>query len=169
MDKEEIISIIKKTFSGVKLNGGISLKQAEATDNCCGGISRSEFNRYPLDEITADWSLIPDKVLDNFNYIAHLDSKGFKYYIPAFIIHLLQNYDHSSTRNLGTLDGLYPKKEYWEYHMERYSHFDRDQRTAIAKFLEVLPDLVELDHEDKKIVQRALENYWSQSLPKQIA
>ncbi len=160
MSKEEIISIVKKAFTGVKLNGGVSLKQAEAIDNFSVGISKSEFNRFPLTETTNDWSLIPDDVLDKFEFVAHLDAKGFKYYIPAFMIRLLNNYD-GSMMIIGTLLGLYPKKDSWKYCMEKYSLFSEEQQKAIAQFLTALPDLVDLDHEDIKVVQRALRNYWA--------
>ncbi len=163
MSKEEIILIVKKAFTGVKLNGGVSLKQAEAIDNFSVGISKAEFNRFPITETTNDWSLIPGDILDKFEFVAHLDAKGFKYYIPAFMIRLLSNYD-DSMMIIGTLGGLYPKKDSWEYCMERYSLFNDEQQKAIAQFLTALPELVDLDHEDIKVVERALRNYWSDFL-----
>jgi hypothetical protein len=61
--------------------------------------------------------------------------------------------------------GLYPKKDNsWEYHMYRYSLLNAAQKTAIARFLEALPTLVELGFQDQKVVPRALRNYWGEYL-----
>jgi len=38
------------------------------------------------------------------------------------------------------------------------------QSKAIALFLKFLPDLLELYSEDKKVVERAFNNYWSKCL-----
>jgi hypothetical protein len=97
--------------------------------------------------------------------IAHLDALGFRYYIPALMLSVLNHYESSSMRVIGTLIGLYPKKDDgWEYHMHRYSLLNAAQKTAIARFLEALPKMVQLDFEDLKIVPRALRNYWSEYL-----
>ena len=69
-------------------------------------------------------------------------------------------------RVIGTLSGVYPKKNdhSWEYAMQRYSLLNHAQKAAIARFLVALPDLIELDFEDQKIVPRALRNYWGEYL-----
>jgi multidrug efflux pump subunit AcrB len=52
------------------------------------------------------------------NCIAHLDALGFRYYIPALMLSVLNRYDASSMRVIGTLGGLYPKKDsLWEHAM----------------------------------------------------
>jgi hypothetical protein len=66
-------------------------------------------------------------------------------------------------RVIGTLQALYPKKDR-EYRMDRYSLLNTAQKTAIARFLEALPMLVELGFEDQKRVPRALRNYWGKYL-----
>jgi hypothetical protein len=99
--------------------------------------------------------------------IAHLDALGFRYYIPALMLSVLSRYESSNLRVIGTLQGLYPKKDdSWEYHMNRYSFLNPAQKTAIASFLASLPKLVELDFEGQKISQRALSNYWGEYLQK---
>jgi ribosomal protein S16 len=97
--------------------------------------------------------------------VAHLDAAGFRYYIPAYMLSIIDAYEPSSMRVIGTLGALYPKKDRWQHHMDRYSLLNEAQRGAIASFLDALPDLVDLDHDDAKIVPRALRNYWHQFLP----
>ncbi|HXO88320.1 MAG TPA: DUF6714 family protein [Candidatus Acidoferrales bacterium] len=48
---------------------------------------------------------------------AHLDALGFRYYIQALMLSVLDRYEPSSMRVIGTLAGLYPKKgDSWEHH-----------------------------------------------------
>lgn len=105
---------------------------------------------------------ISSATLDSADCIAHLDEKGFKYYIPALMLRLLDNYDPTSLMTIGTLNFLYPKKKSHQY---LYSELNEKQYQAIALYLQNLPDLVDLDVTDKTIVSRALRNYWSKFLP----
>jgi hypothetical protein len=151
---------IRTAFHGVKLGRGISLRQARLAD-------RSHVPPHlRVGEITDDWSLIPmGELQSESDGIAHLDALGFRYYIPALILSVLNHYESSSMRVIGTLGGLYPKKDNsWKYHMNRYSLLNPAQKVAIARFLTALPKLVELDFEDQKSVPRALRNYCGEYL-----
>lgn len=107
------------------------------------------------EEVT-DWSKVPLDELDR-DCISHLDADGFRYYIPALMLSVLDHYDPASMRVIGTLSGLYPKSgQNWE--------LNHAQKVAIARFLAALPGLVELDFEGQKIVPRALRNYWGEYL-----
>jgi hypothetical protein len=152
---------IRTAFRGVTLGQGISLRQAHFADR---------FQDVPpqlrMGEITDDWSQVPLNELESeSDGIAHLDAFGFRYYIPALMLSVLNHYESRSMRVIGTLSGLYPKKDNsWEYRMYRYSLLNPEQKTAIARFLGALPKLVELDFQDQKIVPRALRNYWGEYL-----
>jgi hypothetical protein len=151
---------IRTAFRGVTLGSGISLRQAELADG--QNHHREESESSKQGEIIDDWSRVPLNELER-DCIAHLDALGFRYYISALMLSVLDHYDSSSMRVIGTLTGLYPKKDNtWEYHMHRYSLLNAAQKTAIARFLTELPKLVELDSEDQKTVARALRNYWGE-------
>jgi len=97
--------------------------------------------------------------------VAHLDAFGFRYDIPALMLSALSHYDSSSMRVIGTLTALYLKSgEGWECHLRRYPVLTLAQKAATARFLAELPKLVELDFEDRKVVERALSNYWNEFL-----
>ena len=156
--RNAVESEIRGAFRGVTLGRGISLRRAQFIDAGCTVHSDSST------EVTNDWSRVPLEDLEG-NCTAHLDAEGFRYYIPALMLSVLKHYDSASMRVIGTLSGLYPKKDHsWEYHMLRYSLLDLAQKKAIARFLTLLPELVELDNEDQKIVPRALRNYWGEYL-----
>jgi hypothetical protein len=152
---------IRTAFRGVTLGQGISLRQARFADR---------FQDVPphlrMGEIADDSSLIQmDELESESDGIAHLDAFGFRYYIPALMLSVIDHYESSSMRVIGTLGGLYPKKDNsWEYHMHRYSLLNPLQKAAIARFLAALPELVELDFQDQKIVPRSLRNYWGEYL-----
>ncbi len=140
------------------LDGGISLEQANVIDNYGRGVTSEEFKALPENEITDDWRTIPDTTLDGAENIAHLDEKGYRYYIPAFMLRLLNSYDPGSMMTIGTLSSLYPKTDSQTY---CYSCLTGQQLRAIAEYVKALPSFVELWGEDKRIVERAYRNYWS--------
>jgi hypothetical protein len=164
---KDIYQIIHAAFSNVSLGNGISLRQAQVIDNYGEGVTDEEFNNLTLNETTDDWSKVPLAELE-LDCLAHLDAAGFRYYIPAFMLSVLNHYEPSSMRVIGTLSSLYPKEEMWFFHMERYSLLSEPQREAIAQYICVLPTLVNLDREDLKIMERALKIYWHQYLRQEI-
>ena len=81
---------ITTAFRGVTLYDGISIRQGEVCDNYGKDndgreVSDAEFASIPRGEITDDWSALPLNELERYPYLAYLDSKGFRYYIPAFL------------------------------------------------------------------------------------
>jgi hypothetical protein len=154
---DEIKGEIRKAFAGVKLDGGISLNQTKVIDNYGRECSEDEFNALPLSEVTDDWTKVSSKALDEAECLAFLDDLGFRYYIPALMCRLLDNYDSGSMMSIGTLRGLYPDSEYYR---QRYAKLSEPQSVAIAKFVQFLPNHISLDTEDKTIVERAFQKYW---------
>jgi hypothetical protein len=155
---------IRTAFRGITLGRGISLRQAQSIDGFRAAVENKGSVGAACAEITNDWSRVPLDDLER-DCIAHLDALGFRYYIPALMLSVLDHYEPSSMRVIGTLSGLYPKKgNRWEYHMHRYSLLNAAQKGAIAQFLAALPKLVELDSEGQKLVSRALRNYWHEYL-----
>jgi len=74
---------------------------------------------------------VPLKELESES-IAHLDVLGFRYDIPALMLSVLGRYESSNLRVIGTLKGVYPKKDNrWEYHMHRYGVRDQEVRAAL--------------------------------------
>ena len=157
-------SDIRMAFRGVKLDRGISLRQAQLAD--ASQVATRDLHSPAIAgrEITDDWSRVPQHELERC-CVAHLDALGFRYYIPALMLSVLSHYEPSSMRVIGTISGLYPKiGSTREYQIQQYSLLSLVQKRAVARFLVALPQLVELDHEDRKIVPRALRNYWGEYL-----
>jgi len=100
--RRRIENLIRNAFHNVTLGGGISLTQAQAID------AGTPATGSGFDE-TNDWSRIPFNELER-DRIAHLDARGFRYYMPAPMLSVLTHYDPASMRVIGTLSALYPKK-----------------------------------------------------------
>jgi hypothetical protein len=81
---------------------------------------------------------------------------------PALMLSVLDDYDATSMRVIGTLAALYPKAASLKSDAARYDPLTLDRRQAVAQFLAALPQLVELGREDATVVERALRNYWRQ-------
>jgi hypothetical protein len=153
-------SDIRAAFRGVTLSGGLSLRQAQLADNFGTAAQTGHTVSFADPEVTDDWSRVSLDELE-WDCIPHLDALRFRYYIPALMLSVLNHYDSSSMRVIGTLGGLYPKKgDEWQYHMHLYSLLASAQKVVIARFLVELPKLVELGPEDQKVVERAVRNYW---------
>jgi hypothetical protein len=158
---------IRTAFAGVMLGDGTSLRQAAVIDNYGEGVSDEQFRQLPQTEVTDDWAKVPWEELESDN-VAHLDAKGWRYYIPAFMLSVLKEYNAGSMRVIGTLSSLYPREHLATYHLPRYDLLTYEQKRAIANYLQALPSIVALDTEDLTVVQRALDRYWRQFLPLSI-
>jgi hypothetical protein len=158
--RHAIESEIRKAFRGVTLGQGLSLAQLAAADTV---VRNENSTSIAHGQITEDWCQILLAELES-DHIALLDAFGFRYYIPALMLSALNCYEPGTMRVISTLSGLYPKKDSWDYDMHRYSLLNPSQKAAIARFLQALPDLIKLEFEDQKIIQRALRNYWGQYL-----
>lgn len=162
--REHLEREVRTAFAGVTLGGGLSLRQAEALDDYCNNISEQAYRELPLSEVTDAWNAVPWAELER-NNIAHLDPEGWRYYIPALMLSVLQQYEPASMRVIGTLSSLYPKHEPDSYDLLRYDLLSEQQKQVIARYLHALPTLLPLNWQDSKIVERALRNHWKQFLP----
>jgi hypothetical protein len=157
---------VSNAFDGVCLGSGVSIRQTEVIDRYGEGCTAEEFAALPKQEVTHDWTAVPDDELKRIS-VGHLDPEGYRYYIPALLLSLLRNYDAGSMRVIGTLSSLDTMSlDPWENgrpgFMHLYSALSESQQRAVAFFLTHLPQLVELEPEHSHQVARALGGYWSQ-------
>jgi hypothetical protein len=91
MERGEIERAIRSAFAGVRLGSGVSLRQAQAIDVYSKGVTKAEFEAMPLNEVTDDWTAVPESELRR-DCIAHLDAPALQYYLPALMLWLLDHY-----------------------------------------------------------------------------
>lgn len=173
MEREHVEAAIRSAFAGVRLEAGTSLQQARLIDEGLTlDMSQAEFASIPRHETSDDWTQIAEAELlcDAFG---HLDADGLRYYLPALMLWLLDHYNDeglifdpdASMTAIGTISALAPSAEVARYRWEIYDGFTVEQRAAMAKYVEALPRLVELDREDATHVSRSIGRYWAQFLP----
>ncbi len=169
MEREEVVAGIRAAFAGVTLGKGVSLRQAQAQEKYGAGLTDAEYEVLPEAEVTDNWSLVPEDELRR-GCVEFLDDAGLRYYLPAFLLRMLDHYGEdlivdSSGPDIGTIAAIAP---YDQFRKSGYAVFDGwtpEQRAAIAVYAEALPRLVDLYHEEATRVDRAIGDYWGHFLP----
>ncbi len=105
MDKNQIKSLIREAFNDVTLESGTSILQTQVIDEWPVGYTKEAFDALMQKDITHDWKLLTVEDLDKCE-IAHLDDKGFRYYIPALMCSVLDSYQPVAMRVIGTDSGF---------------------------------------------------------------
>jgi hypothetical protein len=170
VEREDVEAAIRTAFAGVRLGMGISLQQARLLDDHAE-LTEAEFAAIPRQETTDDWTRIEESEL-LCDALGHLDAGGLRYYLPALMLWLLDHYNDdliwggdAEMTVIGTMAVLAPYAVEAGWHWESFESFTPKQRAAIAKYVEALPRLVNLEAEDRTRVGRSIERYWSRFLP----
>jgi len=89
---EQLIQEIDTAFNDVSREGGVTLHQANAI---------SDFKTIPEQDLAGEfdcetrWQDVPDEALASGDAaLSFLDAKGFRYYLPAFMICALRNWEN---------------------------------------------------------------------------
>ena len=130
---EEVIDQIRAAFQGVQRGNGRSLQGAAEMDDyteCrCRGNARNHFTE-------AQWDEIPAAKLEAFRdalFYFNDDDEGFRFYIPAFMIHSLQ---HPNILGSDVVFVLQNKRG----SRIRTSGLTREQALAIVEFLRFMKE-----------------------------
>jgi len=93
-----VIDAIEKAFGGVRLEDGVSLREAIVLDNYG---TDEERQRARLQDEPEDWRKIPDETIADYSAsLAFLDAKGMRFYLPAFMCFAVRNYQHSDSASI---------------------------------------------------------------------
>ena len=121
--EEALVDRIRKAFAGVMLEDGISLIETEYAD--AGQVAPPHLVRK---QERSDWTaLVNDQLCDFLVTFCFTDYKGFRFYIPAYMIWTLQNFRGSDSMILdGTIYGIDPSSHVFEIH--RFEEVFTDQQ-----------------------------------------
>jgi len=166
----ELEAEIKRAFAGVTLNDGISALQSESIEEFRRGLTPEEFELLPQSETTDDWTSLSSSELGHV-LTPHLDWKGLRYYLPALLIWLLDNYEGSWSDPTGSpmpviwaIMALAPPQDSRKFWWRSYEDFTAQQKTAIARYVSELPQLVRLRPDDVTALSDAANEYWNRFL-----
>ena len=157
MSREAVEAAIRDAFAGVRLGRGNSISMTELIDEWA---DPAIVERLAGSEPDEDWASISPADLDRA-IVAHFDPEGLRYYLPALMLRLLDDYDPLESWCSGTIGALDQRRGHPQGFLKLLS---RTQRRATALYVKALPDLVELSQSDAAILSRALRDVWSQQL-----
>jgi hypothetical protein len=162
--RAEVEASIRDAFASVRLGRGTSLRQAEAIDKSVGAVSEAGFRTLPASEVTDDWATVPTRELDR-DCIAYLDAEGLRYYLPALMLRLLDEYDEDTAGEMWTIGTIMALDQRRGHPVGFLELLTPAQRIAIARYVKALPELVELSRDDAIAAARAVRDVWSKYLP----
>jgi hypothetical protein len=130
----EVIRSIQQTFAGVGREDGVTLHETREIDLYSGPHERAVARLLDTDEM---WEQVPAASIAKFSEaLCFLDPKGFRYYIPAFMIWTIKNYRKSdSCSGDYTLYALCRLDKSDSDSTARLNLLNDRQRSAIAMFL----------------------------------
>ena len=90
---QELIDLITAAFDGVSREDGVTLHEARVIDDYGDDDERSDARRKDTD---TRWQDVPKKWIEKFaDTLPFMCPKGFRYYIPAFMMYALKHYGTS--------------------------------------------------------------------------
>lgn len=122
---------ILTAFRDISLGDGITLAQANSID---GYKSEEEQDLARLGDKNIAWQNYPANDLEKLTSLLYLDSKGFAYYIPAYLLWCIENlfgnpYSNIASQTFGVFD-----PELSKFNM-RINALTDSQRKSIKEFL----------------------------------
>jgi hypothetical protein len=155
--KEALITKIEAAFSGVKLGGGISWREADVIDDYG---SKEQRRLARLQDEKEDWTKIPLELIGDLRYqavLSFLDMEGLKYYLPICMIYFLKKGNENGSAIIDSIIfTLTDEKKI----IKLKSHLNNEQLACVKSFL--LRDVESRGYSGKKESTRKLINdYWS--------
>ena len=158
--KTAAIRVIREAFDGVRREGGISLHQAQVLDDYG---SEEQLKKAAALDRDKKWSDVPSKDIEGHtSTLSFVDPIGFRYYIAAYMVWSLENYEASDSFSVDhTIYSLNPstKADIRAHQMERFSLLTQAQAHAISSFLRYMAAHSD-GRADDGAANEALYDYW---------
>jgi len=158
--KAKIAGMIHVAFGDVLRDGGVSLYQSRALDDYA---EEAEFKAAERKDPELRWQDISSDKIEKFNIsLVFFDDKGFRFYLPAFMIFALDSFE--PTHGSMDADGvLFATSDPHGFHKEHFAILNPSQMEAVAAFLMFshLFDQSQMSRNDARL----LENFWRLHLP----
>ena len=110
-----------------------------------------------------DWRSIPDSIIEfNNSALSFFSARGYQFYLPRFLIYVLEHYDSAEIvidSTLYSLDPLGSDLEDRDSYLTKYDRLSLEQKTVIFEFLQFIRRYLVDEFFDEATVESALE-YW---------
>lgn len=128
-----LIEKITAAFDGVSREDGISLHAARALDDWHSLEEATKIGQEM--DLDTQWQDVPDEWLMEFHDIfSFLDPKGFRYYIPAYMIWSLKEPKASDSNSLTSL--IWALESKLGHHKAHFKILNQEQLQVISDFIE---------------------------------
>jgi hypothetical protein len=159
-ERDEVIAEIEKAFDGVSREDGITLHEARALDDYRPDDERAEARKQDTEtrwqEVPAKWI---EELGDDFTF---LDAKGARYYLPAFMVWSLRGGDPVLQASWGLFSHLLHRTEGDAFQVEMFRLLSREQKKAVARFLQFVANHRENYEDESDDALRARTLYWGE-------
>lgn len=149
-----VIEAITRAFDGLSREDGITLHEADAIRDCACKEKQAEARK--IDAETRWQDVPPDEIEKNSGALCYMDLKGFRYYLPAYLVWWLKYADTSVSFTTGSTIYNLSSNAYVEY----FDSLNEAQRQAICRFLQFL--LQYGDEYEQLEARKSLRKYWGQ-------
>ncbi|MBE9064769.1 hypothetical protein IQ256_27860 [cf. Phormidesmis sp. LEGE 11477] len=138
--KQALIQEITLAFEGVSREEGVTLHEATVLDDYGGPEERAKARARDTEQ---SWQAVPESDIRLTDAVlSFLDDKGFRYYIPAYMVWYLRHIDdEASIHRSTTFDSVVFHLTYFDQGLseggipEKFKLFTAAQGRAIAHFL----------------------------------
>ena len=158
--REAVIRDITAAFCDVRLGDGITLDEAALIE---GGTDIEDILRNPRNGDLHGWQDVPEIDIEkHYDLLSCLDAAGYRFYLPAYMIWVLQHFDTSESQ---TIDWtvysltLHEKHDLRAWQMRRFEQFTLAQAQAIHRFLSYMAKQDD-NHIDARAASEAIATYW---------
>lgn len=156
-ERQAVIEQIRTAFREVRIEDGVTLHEAEAIDDYGTYGSAEERKAARLKDPESRWQDVPDEKIEKMQVFPFLDVKGTRFYIPAYMIWTLKNFERSTSVSVDATLHVFRRPG---HESEIFSVlFNEEQSRAILRFLKFVAVHGE-KYTDAKFLRKAIEKYW---------
>ncbi|MCS6814213.1 MAG: hypothetical protein NZ772_11715 [Cyanobacteria bacterium] len=150
------MELITKAFDGVSREDGITLHEARAIDDWGDEEERAAARALDTDQ---RWQDVPTEWINQlWDAFCCLDGKGWRYYLPVWMLHALRCPDSTSAGDSVIYSCLLPEEpESRERVLSRFNMLTLEQSRAVCRFLWFSAAYGEFD---ERAARRAFDGYW---------
>lgn len=161
IDTAPLIAEITAAFDGVAREDGVSLRESRVIDDYGCDEERAEARLLDTD---TRWQDVSDADMQEYDgVLTFSDAKGFRYYLPAYMLRDLRLYVHPTYGfSSDTLSGLQISSipGMRDYKLEQFALITPPQGRAVCSFLEFI--VAHGDEYYRQDAADALTAYWNQ-------
>jgi hypothetical protein len=149
-DRQAVIDQILSAFGHVRLEDGVTLHETEVLDDYGSDEKRAQAR---LKDTETRWQDVSAVKLERFDKPAFLDVKGFRFYLPAYMVWAMKSFRTAKSLSI----------DFYLYCMRHPGHdaeyFDVEQSKAILSFLRFVVKYAQ-GHMDTATAQKAIDRYF---------